>query len=162
MFVFVFFFFFFPSLFFFFFWLFRATPAACGGSQAGVLLELQLPAYDRTTETQDLTRICNLHHSSWQRWILNALSEARVRRRNLMVPSGIHFCCATTGTPCSCLFCISVCFLLPFFLFLSIFFFLPNLQGKLTKTKQQANSTQSQLNKNLQISDPYQRLRIAK
>ena len=34
-----------------------------------------------------------------QRQILNPLSEVRDRTRNLMVPSWIYFCCATTGTP---------------------------------------------------------------
>jgi len=34
-------------------------------------------------------------------WILNPLSEARDRTRNLMVPGRIHFHCATTGTPSS-------------------------------------------------------------
>ena len=35
----------------------------------------------------DLSPICNLHHSSWQCWIPNPLSEARDRTHNLMVPS---------------------------------------------------------------------------
>ena len=30
----------------------------------GVKLELQLPAYDTAAATQDLSRVCNLHHSS--------------------------------------------------------------------------------------------------
>ena len=37
----------------------------------GVELELQLPAYTTATETQDLSHGCDLHHSSWQCWILN-------------------------------------------------------------------------------------------
>ena len=41
----------------------------------GVKLELQLPAY--TTATPDPSCICDLHHSLWQRRILNPLSEAR-------------------------------------------------------------------------------------
>ena len=40
-----------------------------------------------------------LHHSLWQHWILNPLSEARDRTCNLMVPSRILFCCAMMGTP---------------------------------------------------------------
>ena len=58
----------------------------------GVELELQLPAYATAiaTETQDLSPVCDLHHSSQQRWILNPLSEARDRTHNLMVPSQIH------------------------------------------------------------------------
>ena len=33
-------------------------------------LELQMPVYTTATETLDPSRICNLHHSSWQHWIL--------------------------------------------------------------------------------------------
>ena len=41
-----------------------------------VALELWSLAYVTATATSDLSRICNLHHSSRQRWILNPLSEA--------------------------------------------------------------------------------------
>ena len=61
--------------------------------------ELQLPACTIATATQDLSCICDLHHSSWQCWILHPLSEARDRTCNLMVTSRINFCCATMGTP---------------------------------------------------------------
>ena len=44
----------------------------------GVMLELQLLAYTTATATQDLSRVCDLHHSSWQCQILNPLSGARV------------------------------------------------------------------------------------
>ena len=44
----------------------------------GVKLELQLPAYTTATATPDLSRVCDLHHGSQQRRILNLLSEARV------------------------------------------------------------------------------------
>ena len=43
----------------------------------GVELAPQLPAYTTTTATWDLNRVCDLHHSSRQRRILNPLSEAR-------------------------------------------------------------------------------------
>ena len=43
----------------------------------GVELESQLPAYATATATQDLSFICNLHHSPWQCQILNPLSKAR-------------------------------------------------------------------------------------
>ena len=43
--------------------------------------------------------ICDLHHSSWQHWILNPLSKARDRTCVLMDASQIHFNCVTTGTP---------------------------------------------------------------
>ena len=51
------------------------------------------------TATPDLSHVCNLHHSSWQCWVLNPLSKAGDRTLNLMVPSWIRFRCATTGTP---------------------------------------------------------------
>ena len=63
----------------------------------GVQSELQLSAH--ATATQGLSCICDLHHSSRQRWILNPLNEARDQMRNLMVPSWVHFHCATMGTP---------------------------------------------------------------
>ena len=47
----------------------------------------------------DLSRACDLHHSSWQCWILNPLSEAKDGTLNFMVPSWIHLRCTTTGTP---------------------------------------------------------------
>ena len=43
----------------------------------GVELELQLPAHAIAIATQDLSHVCNLHHSSWQPQILNALTETR-------------------------------------------------------------------------------------
>ena len=59
-----------------FFVLFRATPEAYGGSQARGLIGAVAT---------------DLHHSSQRRRILNPLSEARDRTRNLMVPSQIRF-----------------------------------------------------------------------
>ena len=43
----------------------------------GVQSELLLPADTRATAIPDLSCICNLHYSAWQRQILNPLSEAR-------------------------------------------------------------------------------------
>ena len=57
---------------------------------------LHLPAY--ATATLDPCRVCDPHHSSRQCWIPNPLNKGRDRTRNLMVPSQIHFHCATTGT----------------------------------------------------------------
>ena len=54
---------------------FRATPAAYERSQARGQTELQLPAYTTATATWDLSWVCD--YSSWQRRILNPLSEAR-------------------------------------------------------------------------------------
>ena len=50
----------------------------------GVKLELQLLAYATATATRDPSHICNLHHSSWQRQILNPLSKARDQAQVLM------------------------------------------------------------------------------
>ena len=52
--------------------------------------ELQLLAKAIATATRDPSHICNLYHSSRQRWIFNPLSKARDRTRNLMVPSRIR------------------------------------------------------------------------
>ena len=51
---------------------------------------LQLPAYTTATAKQDLSPICDLHHSSWQHLILNPMSETGDRTCNLMVTSQIH------------------------------------------------------------------------
>ena len=43
----------------------------------GVKLELQLLTYDTATALQDLSRVCDPHHSSRQHRIPNPLSKAR-------------------------------------------------------------------------------------
>ena len=50
----------------------------------GVKSELQLLAYSTATATRDLSRVCDLHHSSQQHQILNLLSEARDRTHILL------------------------------------------------------------------------------
>ena len=65
----------------------------------GLQSELQLLVYTTATATQDPSRICHLHHSSWQCQSLNSLSKARNQTRNLMVSNQIRFCCFMTGTP---------------------------------------------------------------
>ena len=85
-----------------FFFLFRAIPAAVQPvPRLGVELELQLPAYTTAPAMPDLSCVWDLHHSSWQRWILNSLSEAKDWTCVLMDPSKIHFHCTTTETPTS-------------------------------------------------------------
>ena len=60
--------------------------------------ELQLPAY--ATARPDLSRICDLHHSSQQHWILNPLRKARDRTCIiLMDTSWVHYLWATMGIP---------------------------------------------------------------
>jgi len=58
----------------------------------GVELELQLPAYVIATAMPDPSHVCDLHHSSRQRQILNPLSEARDRTCVLMDTSRIRYC----------------------------------------------------------------------
>ena len=50
----------------------------------GVKSELQLPAYTTARATPDPSLICDLHHSSRQRQILNALDKAWNRTRVLV------------------------------------------------------------------------------
>ena len=46
-------------------------------SRLGVESELQLQAYATAMAMQDLSRICDLYCSLWQRWTHNPLSEVR-------------------------------------------------------------------------------------
>ena len=55
----------------------------------GVESGLQLPAYATATATQDLSRICDIHHSSRHCWILNPLSQARDLTRILVDSSQV-------------------------------------------------------------------------
>ena len=69
---------------FFLYFLRGVTPVEYGSSQLGIKLELQLPAYATAAATPDLSRVCDLHCSSWQCQILNPLSEVRDRTHVLM------------------------------------------------------------------------------
>ena len=64
----------------------------------GVESELQLRAYTSATAKWDLSHVCDLHHSSQQRQILNPLSEARDRTRTSWVPVRFVTYGAATGT----------------------------------------------------------------
>ena len=55
----------------------------------GVKLELQPPACTTAIAMPDPRRICDLHHSSWQCWILNPLSQARNQTHILMYTSQV-------------------------------------------------------------------------
>ena len=70
--------------------LFRAAPAAYGGSQARDRIGAVAASLHHGHSNADPSRICDLHHSSQQCWILNLLNKARDGTRNLMVPSRIH------------------------------------------------------------------------
>ena len=58
----------------------------------GVELELQVQPYATATVMEDLSHVCDLHHSSWLSWIPDPLSEARDRTRVLMDAGGVHVC----------------------------------------------------------------------
>ena len=53
--------------------------------------DLQLPTYAIATATRDLSRVCDLHHSPWQRWILNPLIGTRGQTHILMDTSQVHY-----------------------------------------------------------------------
>ena len=54
--------------------------------------EFELEPLASATAMPDLSRVCDLHHSSWQSWILNLLSKARDQTCILMDSSRIRFC----------------------------------------------------------------------
>ena len=72
---------------------------AYGGSQVSGGIGAAAASLCTATAMSDPTFVCDLHHSSQPRRILNPLSEARDRTCLLRDPSQIHFCCAMTGTP---------------------------------------------------------------
>ena len=57
----------------------------------GVESELHLPAYTTATAVQDLSCICQLHHSSPQGQIVNPLIEARDQTHILMDTSQVGY-----------------------------------------------------------------------
>ena len=68
-----------------------AAPVAYRGSQArGPIRAVAAGLHTTATATLDPSRIFDLHHSSRQCQILNPLSKARDRTRNLLVPSQIR------------------------------------------------------------------------
>ena len=62
---------------------------AHGGSQAGGLIGATAASLHHSNSNSRSSRVCDLHHSSWQYQILNPLSEARDQTLNLTVPSQI-------------------------------------------------------------------------
>ena len=88
-----------PSFLSFFFLGGGVHPQHMKVSRLGVKSELQLLAYATATAMQDLSCICDLHHSSQKCRILNPLSKASDRTSILMDTRRILFCFATMGTP---------------------------------------------------------------
>jgi len=79
-----------PHIFFFLFVFLEPHPWHMKVPSLGVELEIQLPAYTTATAMRDPSYVCDLHHSSWQCWILNPLSKAKDRTRILMDASRIR------------------------------------------------------------------------
>ena len=90
------------TVFFFFFLQHMEVP------ELRVKSELQLQACTTAIAMPDLSQICDLHHSSQKRWILNPLSKARDWTCILMGTSQIHFCWATPGTPVVLFLCSQI------------------------------------------------------
>ena len=81
--------------------LFRAILVIYGGSQArGQIGATAAGLRHSHSNAGPEPRLQPTPHS-WQSWILNPLSKARDRTRNIMDPSQICFRCTTTGTPVS-------------------------------------------------------------
>ena len=87
----------FQIFFFFFFFVFLGQhPQHLEVSRLGVQSELQPLAYTRVTAKPRSGRVCDLHYSSWQHWILTPLIEARDRTYVLMDASQVSL---TTEPP---------------------------------------------------------------
>ena len=84
---------------FIYFWFLGLHPRHMEVPRLGVPSELQLPDYTTATATWDLSLVCDVHHSSQQRQILNLLREARDQIQVLTDTSWIHFPYATWGAP---------------------------------------------------------------
>ena len=48
---------------------------------------------------QDLSHVCDPHHSSWQCWILNPLSRPGIKHMSFWDTWWVHYRWATRGTP---------------------------------------------------------------
>ena len=68
-----------------------AVPVAYGGSQARAPVGAVAASLCHSHSNIRSEPVCDLHHSSGQRRILNLLSEARDRTHNLMVPKSDSF-----------------------------------------------------------------------
>ena len=79
------------DLFFFFFLVSLGPhPRHMEVPRLGIELELRLLAYTTAAAMWDPSQVCDLHHSSWQHWILSPMSKTRDQTRILMDTSRVH------------------------------------------------------------------------
>ena len=83
--------------------LFRATPMACGSSQARDWIEATSAGLCHSHSHVRSELCLPPNRSSRQHWIPGPLSKARDWTQILMDTSQIRFCCAMKGTPNLCL-----------------------------------------------------------
>ena len=83
----------------FFFFLFRAAPIAYGSSRVRGQIGTAATSLCHTHSNTGSTPHGHLYHRSWQRQILNPLSEARDWTCILIDTSWVCFCWATMGIP---------------------------------------------------------------
>ena len=67
-------------------------------SRLGGRIRAAAATYTTATVTPDQSCICDLHHSSRQRQILNPLSETEDQIHILLDTSPVHYCYAIMGT----------------------------------------------------------------
>ena len=97
-----------------FFFFFRAAPVAYGSFQARGWIGATTASLTTAAATPDPSFIWDPYHSSQQRWILNPLSEARVRTHNLMDPSWVRWPLSHEGNSQELNFMMFVFFCLSF------------------------------------------------
>ena len=112
-----------------FFFYFRASPKACGISQAwGQICAATAGLCHSRSNTRSELHLCDLYHSSWQHWILNLLNGTSDPTHIFMDTSQVCYFWATVGAPYF-LFYLFYSFVHSFIhfmvqvLFLSVFFF---------------------------------------
>ena len=81
------------------FCLFRDTPATYGGSQARGRIRAAAAGLRQSHSNVGSEPPVQPTPQLTQCWILDPLSKARDRTRNLMLPGRVRFRCTTMGTP---------------------------------------------------------------
>ena len=82
----------FGFVFFFSFFFLGPHPQLMEVPRLGIESELQLPTSATATAMPDPSRVCVLHHSSWQHRIFNPLSKTRDQTGILMATNRVCYC----------------------------------------------------------------------